>query len=211
MFFNKLYELNGDLSENSVTDSHTNRDVRKMFNRTSTVASAAFVAGVFFSPVGFANDFELRSTTIPASACRPTHDINDELVKLKNGAYVFRQGKIGEVSFLCPLPLNGVNMTSYRIFFKDSNRCLSSTNVHARLRYRNKNGQTPVSPKWTSTLETPPGEFCFPAPGSDSNTTEVIPLIETLAPGRLYNFVVQIRRESDTQKVTFSGIDFPDN
>ncbi|MEE9423918.1 MAG: hypothetical protein V3V18_02940 [Methylococcales bacterium] len=182
-----------------------------MFNRTRAIATAAFLTGVFFTPVGSANDLELLNTTIPASACRPIHDIDDERIKLKNGAFIFRNGMTGTASLLCPLQLSGTNMTSYRIYFRDSNRCLSSVNVLARLRYRNKSGQKAVSPKWTSTFETPFGEFCFPAPGSESNTTEVIPLVETLAPGRLYNFVVQITRELDTQKVTFSGIDFPDN
>lgn len=100
-------------------------------------------------------------------------------------------------------------MSSYRIYFKDSNRCLKSVNVLARLRYRNVNGQTGVGPSWNSTYETPKDNFCFPPDGSQQNTSEVVPLVETLIPGRLYNFAVIMERAVDTQKVTFTGIDFP--
>lgn len=198
-----------------------------MFNKTRMITTAVFLTGVFFSPLGSANDLELLATTIPASACRPASDSQDALIRLSNGAFVFRNGQTGTASLLCPLPLNGwrvsvpvpdqfvdpeMNMRSYRIYYRDPATCSSSVRVRARLRYRNESGLQNVSPWWNSTNEGGGGPgpvLCNP--GIETNTSEVVPVDHMLQTGRLYHFLVQITRVSGTANPVFTGIDFPGN
>ncbi len=198
-----------------------------MFNKTRMIATATFLTGVFFSPVGFTNDLELLATTIPASACRPSSDSQDALIRLSNGAFIFRAGQTGTASLLCPLPVNGwrvsvsvpdqfvdpdMNMTSYRIYYRDPATCSSSVRVRARLRYRDESGMQNVSPWWNSTNEVEGGSvpgFC--TPGIETNTSEEVPVNHMLPIGRLYHFLVQITRDTDTANPVFTGIDFPSN
>lgn len=222
MFIKKYNESIDELRGNNVNSSCTNKGVIKMFDQTKKMAAATFLMGVFFSPVGSTNDLELLATTIPASACRAASDNDDAKLKLKNGAFVFRNGQIGTAALLCPLPINGwrvslplfdqfdpeLNMTAYQIYFKDSNRCSSSVGIKATFRYRNQKGMKALS-SWNSTTEENIGGFC--QGGIESNTREEVSSNETLIPGRLYHFLVKISRASDDQKVTFSGIDFPGN
>jgi hypothetical protein len=167
---------------------------------------------------------ELGATTIPASACRPARDSQDALVELKNGAYVFRSGQTGTVNLLCPLPLNGwrvgvplnqqfidqgMNMSSYRIFLKDPRPCLDEVGVTARLRYRKSTaGRVNVGTTWKSWIE-PNSPFCFFPVGADAHKSVGVPLNHTLRNGRLYHFLVQMKRDSTAYNPVFTGIDFP--
>jgi hypothetical protein len=68
-----------------------------------------------------ANDMELASINIPASACQPVRTDNPK-VRLSNGAYVFQDGASGEAVLLCPLPVTpwaGGGMRGYRIYYRD--------------------------------------------------------------------------------------------
>ncbi|WP_444995322.1 hypothetical protein [Aliikangiella sp. IMCC44359] len=189
------------------------------------IVSSALVTSALLSPLASANNVNLGAYTIPASACQPTNSLEDEKLKLLNGAYVFRANETGSASLLCPLPLNGwragvdlfnqdfndptLNMTSFRVYYRDPNNCNTASGVQVRLRYRTATGLNSLNPNWVSWQTTQPGEFCFP--GISTNTTREVPLVHSLRDDRLYHFLVIIKRSSTSESVVFSGIDFPIN
>ena len=195
-----------------------------MSTKTALIATLVLSTSALLSPAASGNDIELVSTTIPASACRPANDDGDALLRLRHGGYMFQPDAVGDVSLLCPLPLNGwrvsvdpfiqfldgpeMDISSYRIYFQDENTCQSTHGVRARLRYRRTTGSfaSNVTPWWTSWSEPDLGDICIPATSND--TTREVPVNATLRQDRLYHFLVQIRRESTDVNPVFTGIDF---
>ncbi|MCF6254720.1 MAG: hypothetical protein L3J98_16770 [Gammaproteobacteria bacterium] len=196
-----------------------------MYILNQKTVGALVISTSLFSSIAFANDVNLAAYTIPANACLPANSETLDKVTIKNGAYVFKNNKIGTASLLCALPLNGwksgvslntqkwnnptMRMTSYRVYYKDPNNCSSLMGVQVQLRYRNTGGMQSVGNKWTSWTAGDIGSLCLP--GILTNTTKTIPLNHSLRKDRLYHFLVKIKRSNAAQKVTFSGIDFPLN
>lgn len=194
--------------------------------KTTLAITATLSVSALLAPTASANDLELVSTTIPASACQPVNDEDDGLLRLRNGSFMFRGDEIGEASLLCPLPLNGwrvtrdevdqfydepkMSMRTYRIYYRDENTCQSSHGVSARLRYRGMIGNTSTnaSPWWDSwSLPPNSGDFCIPDTVNDQ--AREVEVRHTLRGDRLYHFLVRIYRGSTAVDPVFTGIDFP--
>ncbi len=196
-----------------------------MYTLNQKTVGALIISASLLSSIAFANDVNLAAYTIPANACLPANSETFDKVTIKNGSYVFKNKKTGSASLLCSLPLNGwksgvnlsaqnwnnptMQMTSYRVYYKDPTNCSSLMGVQVQLRYRNTGGMQSVGNKWTSWTAGDIGSLCLP--GILTNTTKTVPLNHSLRKDRLYHFLVTMKRSKDTQKVTFSGIDFPLN
>ena len=190
---------------------------------TKKILSLTLASSALLSPLAQANDLNLGAYTIPASACQPASATDSDKLRLSNGSYVFRGSATGTASLLCALPLNGwqagvslssqnfsdptMNMSSYRVYYRDPNDCHTGSGVSVRLRYRNESGLSSVGSNWESWQTTQPGNFCIP--GTTNNTTHEVDLSHSLRTERLYHFLVSLRRTSTGQNVAFSGIDFP--
>lgn len=78
-----------------------------------TVLAATAIAGIsaVTSANAFLGDWDMLSTTVPASICSPVDSANAAKVRLSNGAWVFQGGATGSVQFYCPLTVNGYSLS----------------------------------------------------------------------------------------------------
>lgn len=159
-----------------------------------------------WTTVASANSSDILSTTIPASACQPNTPVASGRVALSNGAYVFSGNATGEVVLYCPLPVSrhpsrgGINpnsISTYRVYYRDSDGAGNASEITTRLFYRDANGQAVVGSAFSSNLS-----------NITANTARFVTLSHTLQFNRLYYFIVTIRRNSTAQNPAFSGIDF---
>ncbi|BAY29439.1 hypothetical protein NIES2107_12820 [Nostoc carneum NIES-2107] len=171
--------------------------------------SFAIIAAISAAPMSAsANDAEVANTTIPASACRPESNVDDGQVFLSNGAYVFSGNNTGTVRLYCPWTINGNtsnltndnDMSSYRVYYRDTDGISNSSEITTLLAYRDPNGQAQPAGQvaWSSNTA-----------NATANTTQTVQLSHDLGSNRLYYFIVTIRRNSTSQNPAFSGIDFP--
>ncbi len=175
--------------------------------QTILVALVALVASLTFSTDVQANDQDVFSTTVPATACQPLNSTYLSRVTLSNAAWVFRGSATGTVFFYCPLPINAFtkansswdnDISSFRVYYRDSDGQGSAARVRARLRFRQANGMYQVGPYWDSNAFNPTG-----------NTTRTMSLNHDMRSNALYSFVVIMYRANTSQDPAFSGIDFP--
>src|SRR3712207_5930968 len=119
-----------------------------MFNSKYLIPFATISAILSVPSIASANDRDLIATTIPASACRPSNNMEDGRVRLSNGAYVFQGTFTGTVVFYCPLPINRFtisdatddnNISSYRVYCRDTDGAGNAAQVTTQLQFRNAN------------------------------------------------------------------------
>ena len=166
---------------------------------------AALVFSLNSTPV-FANDRDVRATTIPASACQPVNQQSAGKLSYNNGNW-FISGQ-GEARLSCPLPINGStvsdtsndnDMTRYRVYYKDTDALGQNSSVRVRLRSIGTNGQfVSHGPNWNS------NDF-----NNVNYTTRTQAVNVDLSPNRLYSFRVVLRKTSGVVSPRFGGIDFP--
>ncbi len=180
-----------------------------MFNLKHLITGAT-VSALFFVPtIASANDRDLRATTIPASACRPSSDTDDAKVRLTAAGYLFNGNSTGTVTFHCPLPINANtvsdatndnDITTYRVYYRDSDGNQNSAQITVQLGYVGADGGAlAVAPAWSSNLI-----------NINGNTAQVADIPDhDVGSNRFYGFVVTMRRNSPNNTTVFTGIDFP--
>lgn len=176
-----------------------------MMNIKRCLGLAIIGALASWPTVASANSSQILSTTIPASACQPDNSVASGRVALSNGAYVFSGNATGTVTLYCPLPVgrtpssgsNANNISTYRVYYRDSDGTASSSEITTRLFFRDANGQGVIGALSSSNSS-----------NISVNTSRFVRLSHTLGFNRLYYFIVTMRRNSTTQNPAFSGIDF---
>lgn len=171
---------------------------------------AAALITAMGSTVALASHRDLLATTVPASACEPVNSSDAARIRLSNGAWVFRGANTGQVSFNCPLPVNANTVSdntdanyisSYRIYFRDTDVLGNQAEVRVRLRSRSSTGLAYVSPQWSS------NGAVYPGP---TNTRVCERLNHNLNNDQIYHFLMSLRRSNTNQNPAFTGIDFAD-
>jgi hypothetical protein len=154
-----------------------------------------------------ANHRDLLATTVPASSCQPVDSTNLAKVQITNGAWVFKGTETGAVEMWCPLPLNrntvsdATNnnaMTSYRIWYRDSDGAGAAAQVSVQLTYRLPNG----------VLGTVGLPFSSNINNVSVDTTYVRNQAHTFEINAIYAFRVRLARTSAAQTTSFTGINF---
>ncbi len=175
------------------------------------IAFATIAASLAISHPVLANTQDVSATTIPASACRPQDDAADAKVTLSNGAYVFKGSATGTVIFYCPLPINANTISddtnangisTYRVYYRDTDGHGLEAEVTTRLAFRDAESLKTVGSTWTSNARF--------SSSSSGNTRKNVSLNHYLGSGRLYFFVVTMKRTDTSENPAFSGIDFVD-
>jgi hypothetical protein len=158
-----------------------------------------------------ANDQEIWTKTVPASACTPATSAQASRVSLVNAAWVFSGTQTGTVTFYCPLPVNAytvVNLTndndisSFRIYYRDSDGVGADAELTARLVYREASGLFSAGGTWSSNSPAT-------AAGETGNRRDVQPNVHDVRTDALYSFLVTMARTTTSQAPSFAGIDFP--
>ncbi|MFN2201752.1 MAG: hypothetical protein ACK2UO_11120 [Caldilineaceae bacterium] len=153
-----------------------------------------------------ANDRDVRAKTVPASVCEPANSGTENRVLLSNGAWVFRSGQTGTVTFWCPVSLNAYTVSNtgndndiswYRVYYRDTDGTGTAARVTTRLTYRRSNGLFSAGSTWNSNSSSGTGNKI----AYKQNTHDV-------RFGALYAFLVTLQRTSTSQSPAFSGIDF---
>ena len=176
-------------------------------------------------PALAANDWDLLSRTIPASACQVRDSAQAALVEMNQGAWRFAGASTGRVTLTCPLPIsffpadraqntNPTTMTFYRVWYRDSDAAGPAAAVTA----------IPYVRLWPSGTWSnigllgggggivPPGvcQFssnAFADVGFAAHTKDCKHDIQLNA---LYSFEVILSRTVSSQIAEFHGIDFHD-
>jgi hypothetical protein len=169
-----------------------------------TAAAAGWIAA---SPV-YANDPDLRATTVPATACHPLRAASGDQVELSlpELGWVFSGTEVGTVMLYCPLPVNnntvfdGSNdndMTTYRVLYTDTDGMGAAAEVRVWLVFRgiNASNQVPASVWSSNSSNVMVANQAFQFVGHD------------LQPA-LYSVLVRLSRATDLERPVFRGIDF---
>lgn len=157
--------------------------------------------------MALANDRDLRAQTVPASSCHPMDRVSLDRLQITNGAWEFKGTATGTVDLWCPLPLNrntvsdnsdDNDMTSYRVWYRDSDGTLPAARVLVQLTYRQPNGvMNTVGSQFNSNGFTTPFDAAI-----------VHGVNHQLQVNAMYAFRVRLTRTSTIQQPRFSGISF---
>ena len=165
---------------------------------------AAMVAAV---PL-LANDQDVRATTVPATACQPASLAFAAKMQISNAAWTFAGASTGTVYLYCPLPINGNtvsdasddnDISTYRIYYRDSDGTGAAAEVTTRLVYRRSDGLYSGGPQWSSNsnpLDT------------TTNTIDFHDNPHDMTAAGVYSFFVTLKRTNTNDSAAFSGIDF---
>lgn len=176
-------------------------------HRAGRLATLLTIAALLIgAQSAFANDPDVRATTVPASSCQPATSADASRVALVTGGWVFNGTATGTILFYCPLPINGNSefdafndndMTVSRIFYRDTDGMGAGAEVVVRLLFRN------------------PAPFGIGAAWSSNSSAVVVdtiaghPLPHDMPNMALYSFEVRLSRTNAVDNPAFFGIDFP--
>lgn|GEM_PF-4429130 len=170
------------------------------------LALIVLVPALFVAGPASANDSDVRSTTVPASACTPIDTTQASRVRMSNGAWVFRGSSTGTVTFYCAVDFNAYtksnntndnDVSGFRVFFRDSDAGGNASRVTARLTYRRPDGMYSAGSTWSSNVT-----------NTTANTAGYHQNNHDVSFDGVYSFLVTLRRTSTSQSPAFSGIDF---
>jgi hypothetical protein len=184
-----------------------------MSNMTRVVAITLVLSFLTLNERTFANDQDALATPVPAPACEPQNQAQAAKVALSNAAWVFSGSSTGSVTFFCPVILNCITeaeadppnnntISSFRVYYRDSDATGNAARVTARLAFRGSSGRFFAGSEWDSNN---------PNAGSEltGNRTDIQPNQHGVQCDALYSFLVTLMRADPAQNPAFSGIDFP--
>ncbi|MBS0447090.1 MAG: hypothetical protein JSR59_14210 [Proteobacteria bacterium] len=198
-----------------------------MTTRTAVALSiAALCTGIATSARAYAiNDWDVRSRTIPASACTPRDSAQAALLEMVQGAWRFTATATGRVTLTCPFPISSypadqaqyigpTSMQFYRVWYRDSDgpgaTAALTTLPYARL--APLGGWSNIGLLGGGGGIVPPGVCQFVSNGHPETTfvATVQPCVHDIYYNAMYSFEVTLSRTATTQAVEFHGIDFID-
>jgi hypothetical protein len=155
-----------------------------------------------------ANDQDVLATTVPATACQPASTTSAEKMAISNAAWTFAGAATGTVFLYCPLPINGNtvsgagndnDISSYRIYYRDSDGTGAAAEVTTQLVYRRSDGLYSGGAEWSSNSN---------LLNTTTNTIDFQDNVHDMTANGLYSFYVTLKRTNTGESPAFSGIDF---
>jgi hypothetical protein len=189
---------------------------------TTALSGAAMLAAV--SAQAALNDWDVRSRTIPASACTPRDSAQSALVEMVQGAWRFAGTSTGRVTFTCPFPISafpadqaqgaGTSMGFYRVWYRDADGAgpAASLVVTPYVRLAPGGAWSNIGLVGGGGGVVLPGvcQFLSNAHPDMTFMATVQTCGHDLQYNALYSFEVVVSRSSPSAVVEFHGIDFVD-
>jgi hypothetical protein len=193
---------------------------------TAVSLAAALLAGTALPAHAYAvNDWDVRSRTIPASACTARDSAQAALLEMVQGAWRFTGTSTGKVTLTCPWPISfypadqaqfvgPTSMYFYRVWYRDTDGPGAGAGLSSIPYARLSPGGA-----WSNVGLlgggggiVPPGVCQFNSNGHPEMTfmATVQPCTHNIYYNAIYSFEVTLSRSSSSQVVEFHGIDFVD-
>jgi hypothetical protein len=172
-----------------------------------------------------ANDWDLRSRTIPASACTPRDSVQAAQLEMVAGAWRFVAGATGKVTLTCPLPISffpadhaqygsPTSMYFYRVWYRDADGASGAGGIVVipYLRSAPGGGWSNIGLVGGGGGFVPPGVCQFSSNAHPAMTfmAQVQECRHEVQMNALYSFEVTLSRTTAGTTVEFHGIDFFD-
>jgi hypothetical protein len=192
--------------------------------RTAFITTAALLAAASAQALTV-NDWDVRSRTIPASACTPSNSAQAALVEMVQGGWRFAGAATGSVKLTCPFPIAAfphdyaqfvgpTSMYFYRVWYRDSDAAGNggSIVVVPYLRQEPGGAWSNIGLVGGGGGFVPPGVCQFSSNGHPDMTfmATVQACRHDVQYNTLYSFEVTLTRATAGATVEFHGIDFHD-